>query len=113
MGTAVVHMYVRSWVHQSLSGYDQQEVEAIANLLLTPGYLTSAYTALPCSRTYLASDALASTVTTSLTTNTPNPLTETFFTTQLYALTAALYIEQGLPTALDFLSTHIRPRLLD
>eukprot|EP01064_Diplonema_japonicum_P010750 TRINITY_DN17984_c0_g1_i1.p1 TRINITY_DN17984_c0_g1~~TRINITY_DN17984_c0_g1_i1.p1 ORF type:complete len:196 (+),score=26.85 TRINITY_DN17984_c0_g1_i1:37-624(+) len=113
MGTPVVHMFVRSWVLQSLSGYQQRDIDTIIHLLLSPGHLTSAYTALPCSHLFLASSELTNTIHTSLTTGTPNPITETFFTTQLYSITGAIYLEKGLPAAFDFLNSHLTPHLLD
>ena len=114
LGTPVLQMYVRSWLTQHMTGYSQKEVVSAAGYLLSPSVMASARSLIPEIRThFLASEELQGALLTSLETQTPDPRVEALLSRQVYALTGALYVEQGLHTALEFVEQHVAGRLVD
>ncbi|KAJ9441793.1 hypothetical protein DIPPA_07293 [Diplonema papillatum] len=64
LGVPVLHFYVRSWLLQTLTGYTQQEIKTLCDVLLASGNTAAVYRALPISTTYLASPEMRAIVAT-------------------------------------------------
>ncbi|KAJ9441792.1 hypothetical protein DIPPA_07296 [Diplonema papillatum] len=114
LGVPVLHFYVRSWLLQTLTGYTQQEIKTLCDVLLASGNTAAVYRALPISTTYLASPEMRAIVATP-----PEQIAaeqrkevDAFFSRLLYATIGALYLEIGLPSTLDFVETHVAPGLV-
>eukprot|EP01060_Flectonema_neradi_P005881 TRINITY_DN1393_c2_g1_i1.p1 TRINITY_DN1393_c2_g1~~TRINITY_DN1393_c2_g1_i1.p1 ORF type:complete len:204 (+),score=25.33 TRINITY_DN1393_c2_g1_i1:110-721(+) len=112
-GVPVVHLFLRSWVLQTLNGYNHKDVNNVLSMLLNPGILTFAYTGLELSRGYLSSAELEDKIRAGFASGEATLEIEAFFSTQLYALTGGIYLELGLPAAFDFLSENIAPSLVE
>ena len=111
-GSPIVHMFLRSWTLQTLSGYNHTDVSNVLSSILNPGILTFAYTGLAVSRQYLCSDEMKQNIEDGFASGEATHDIETFFSTQLYALVGGIYLELGLPAAFDFLSISIAPELV-